>query len=128
MELVVKAAAAALAAAAVGLLIKRSNPELALLLSACTAALILLASAGFLSGLKELAAAVKTIAGSNETLTGPVLKCVAISIVTRLACELCKDASQNAAAAAVELAGTVCALSTALPLVMSMLRMIGGMI
>ena len=128
MELMIKAAAAALSAAAIVQLIKRSNPELSLLLSACAVTLILIAAMGFLGGIKELTDAVKTIAGSNETLTGPVLKCVAIAIITKVTAELCKDASQGAAASAVELAGTVCAMSTAMPLIMSMLKMIGGMV
>lgn len=128
MELIFKAAAAALIAGAVGLLIKRSNPELSLLLSACTVALIMIAVLGFAEGLRELADMVKTITGSSETLIAPVLKCVAIAIVTKIASELCKDASQAAGASAVELAGTVCALSVAMPLIMSMLKMIGGMV
>lgn len=128
MELLIKAAAAALTASAIGLLIKRSNPELALLLSACTVTMILIASTGFLNGLQELTQAVKTIAGAGETLTGPVLKCVAAAMITKLAAELCRDSSQGAAAAAVELAGTVCALSAALPLIMGMLKLIGGMV
>ena len=128
MELMIKAAAAALSAAAMVQLIKRSNPELSLLLSACAVTLILIAALGFLGGMKELTDAVKTIAGSNETLTGPVLKCVAIAIITKVTSELCRDSSQGAAASAVELAGTVCAMSTAMPLIMSMLKMIGGMV
>lgn len=128
MELIFKAAAAALIAGAVGLLIKRSNPEISLLLSVCTVALIMIAALGFAEGLKELAAAVKAIAGSSETLIAPVLKCVAIAIVTKIASELCKDAAQAASASAVELAGTICALSVAMPLIMSMLKMIGGMV
>lgn len=128
MELIFKAAAAALIAGAVGLLIKRSNPEVSLLLSACTVALILIAALGFAEGLRELADAVRIITGSSETLIAPVLKCVAIAIVTKIASELCKDASQAASASAVELAGTVCALSVAMPLIMSMLKMIGGMV
>lgn len=128
MALIFKAAAAALIAGAIGLLIKRSNPELSLLLSSCTVALIMIAALGFAEGLKDLADAVRTITGSSETLITPVLKCVAIAIVTKIASELCKDASQAASAAAVELAGTVCALSVAMPLIMSMLKMIGGMV
>ena len=128
MALIFKAAAAALIAGAIGLLIKRSNPELSLLLSSCTVALIMIAALGFAEGLKDLADAVRTITGSSETLITPVLKCVAIAIVTKISSELCKDASQAASAAAVELAGTVCALSVAMPLIMSMLKMIGGMV
>ena len=128
MELIIKAAAAAMSAAAIGLLIKRSNPELSLLLSACTATLIMIAAAGFLGGLKELAEAVKTITGVSDTLTSPVLKCVAIAVITKITSELCRDSSHGAIAAAVEFAGTVCAVSVAMPLIMSMLKMIGGMV
>ena len=128
MELVLKASAAALTAAIVCLLIKRGNPEISLLLSICTVSLILIAALGFAEGIRELASAVKTVAGSSETLAAPVLKCVAIAIVTRVTAELCRDSSQGASAAAVELAGTVCAMSVALPLILSMLNMIGGMV
>lgn len=128
MELIIKAAAAALTAAVVGLLIKRSNPEISLLLSSCTVALIMIAAIGFAQGIRELANAVKTIAGSQSTLIAPVLKCVAIGIITKLSSELCRDSAQAAAATAVELAGTICALSVAMPLILSMLKMVGGML
>ena len=128
MELVLKASAAALTAAIVCLLIKRGNPEISLLLSICTVSLILIAALGFAEGIRELASAVKTVAGSSETLAAPVLKYVAIAIVTRVTAELCRDSSQGASAAAVELAGTICAMSVALPLILSMLNMIGGMV
>lgn len=128
MELIIKAAAAALTAGLVGLLIKRSNPELSLALSACTVALILIGAMGFAKGILELSEAVKTIAGGSAKFISPVLKCVAVAIVTKLASELCREASQSAAASAVELAGTLCAFSVALPLIMSMLKMIGGMV
>lgn len=128
MELIFKAAAAALAASAAALLIKRTNPEISLLLGACTAALIAIAAMGFAKSLRELSDAVRTISGTAAAFTAPVMKCAAVAIVTKLAADLCRDASQGAAAGAVELAGTVCALSIAMPLVMSMLKMIGGMV
>ena len=77
MELIIKAAAAALTAGLVGLLIKRSNPELSLALSACTVALILIGALGFAKGILELSEAVKTIAGGSAKFISPVLKCVA---------------------------------------------------
>lgn len=128
MELVIKAAAAALTAAAAGLIIKRKNPELTLLLGLCASVVILLSSLAFAKCLTELSQAVATISKSSGAFIAPVLKCVGIGIITKLSSELCKDSSQAAAASAVELAGTICALSVAMPLVMSMLKMIGGMV
>ncbi len=121
-------AAAALTASVMGLLIKQKNPELALLLSISTVTMILLVSVGLLGSFRELFHTVRTIAGSQEALTAPLIKCFAVALVTKLASELCTDASNRAAAAAVELAGTICAVSLVMPLLISVLKMIGGMV
>ncbi len=125
--MIVKASALALLSAVVSLLIKKQNPEAALLLSVLTAVGIAMAALGLLSGLQELREQVGGILGGSETLITPVFKCLAIAIVTRIATDICKDSSQNAAASSVELAGTVCAVSTVMPLLMSGLKIIGGM-
>ncbi len=128
MELIIKSAAAALTAAAVGLLIKKSNPEISMLLGACTAALIVGAATAFASGIKELTQTVQNIAGGSSAFAAPVMKCLAVAIITKLSADLCRDSSQAAAASALELAGSICAMSIAMPLIMSVLKMIGGFI
>ena len=128
MELLIKSGAIALVASVVGILIKRSNPEISILLSSCTAAVIIAAALGFANGIKDLAEAVRIIGGNSETFILPVLKCLAIAIITKLSTELCRDNSQAALASTVEFAGTLCAVNVAMPLVMSMLKMIGAMV
>lgn len=128
MELILKAAALALTAALIGIVLRRTNPEMTLLLSICTVVLIMGAALGFAKSFTELAQTVQRIFGVSETLIKPVIKCVAVAIITKMTSDLCKDSSQSAAASAVELAGTVCALCIIMPLLMSMLTAIGGMI
>lgn len=128
MELILKAAALALTAALIGIVLRRTNPEMTLLLSICTVILIMGAALGFAQSFTELARTVQRIFGVSETLIKPVIKCVAVAIITKMTSDLCKDSSQAAAASAVELAGTVCALCIIMPLLMSMLTAIGGMI
>lgn len=128
MELIFKSAAVALLSTVTALLIKRTNPELSLMVGAVTASVILLATLGFASEINELIRLVKSIVGTSDTLIAPVLKCVAIALVTRYTAELCRDSAQGATAAAVETAGTMCAMSVAMPLIISMLRLIGGMV
>ena len=128
MELIIKAAALALTAALIGIVLRRTNPELTLLLSIGTVAIIMGAALGFARGFVELAETVQRIFGVSETMIKPVIKCVAVAIITKMTSDLCKDSSQAAAASAVELAGTVCALCIIMPLLMSMLTAIGGMI
>lgn len=128
MELILKAAALALTAALIGIVLRRTNPEMTLLLSICTVVLIMGAALGFAKSFTELAQTVQRIFGVSESLIKPVIKCVAVAIITKMTSDLCKDSSQAAAASAVELAGTVCALCIIMPLLMSMLTAIGGMI
>ena len=128
MELILKAAALALTAALIGIVLRRTNPEMTLVLSICTVVLIMGAALGFAKSFTELAQTVQRIFGVSETLIKPVIKCVAVAIITKLTSDLCKDSSQAAAASAVELAGTGCALCIIMPLLMSMLTAIGGMI
>ena len=128
MELILKAAALALTAALIGIVLRRTNPEMTLLLSICTVVLIMGAALGVAKSFTELAQTVQRIFGVSETLIKPVIKCVAVAIITKMTSDLCKDSSQAAAASAVELAGTVCALCIIMPLLLSMLTAIGGMI
>ena len=57
--------------------------------------------------------------------TGPLLKCMSISILTMIGESLCKDAGQAAGACAVQLVGVAAALYAALPLMRTFLTMIG---
>lgn len=128
MELILKSAAIALVSAIVGLIIKKYNPEISILLSSCTVAMIGIAAVSFASNLKNLVYTVRTIAGTSDVFVAPILKCVGIAIITKLTSELCRDSAQSASASAVELAGTVCAMSVAMPLIMNALALIGEMV
>ena len=66
--------------------------------------------------------------GISSLLLTPVLKCVGIALVTELGAQLCKDASQAAAAAFVELCGSLCALYVALPLISSLVSVVEGLL
>lgn len=128
MELIIKSAALALTAALVGLLLKRTNPEISLLLSISTVAVIMTAAIGFARSFTELSESLQRIFQVSELMIKPVLKCVAIAVITKMTADLCRDSAQAAAASAVELAGTICALCVIMPLLMSMLNTIGTMI
>ena len=116
MEMMVRAAAVGITAAVLGAVLRKSVPELALLL-ALAAGLWMLAAAA--DGLSQLAALMEELAGlaglSGEVLS-PRFKVVALSILTRLAVEICRGAGESGVAAFLETAGTVAALTAAVPL------------
>ncbi len=124
----IKAAAASLMASAICLLLRRHNPEVALLLGFMTALAVFSATLRVLDGLRDFRGLIRQLIGNeSETLLSPVVKCLAISVVTRFSAESCRDSSQHAAAAAVEFAGSACSIAAVLPLLMSVLKTIGGL-
>ena len=128
MEIVVKIAAAALLGTCVALLLRRSNPELAVPLGAAVCVFSLFALSGVLRPIRELLDEVRTLSGLSSVYFLPVLKCVAIGIAAKAASELCKDGGQSAMAGAVELGGTAAALYVSLPLVRSFLTLLEGLL
>ncbi len=125
MGLMLRVSAAAICALFSCLLLRRTNPELAAALGIAAVVTILLASLSMSETLKEMKDMLRERFQLSDTMMQPVLKCVAAGIVTRLTADLCRDASQTAAASAVELAGSLCALGVVMPLLLTMLKMAG---
>ncbi len=125
MSLLIKAAALSLAGALMAMVLKKDVPELALALGIAVTLAAAGLAAGLISQLEEVATMAREQTGLSPAVVTPVLKCVGIGVITRLAADLCRDAGQSAPASAVELAGAACALGAALPLVRALLDMAG---
>ncbi len=123
-----RAVSLALTAAVLILLIQKRNPELAGVLSIAASCVLMLSVLRYLSAFQELSATVRGLLSGSETMLLPVAKCLAAAIVSRVAADLCRDASQSALASAVELAGTFCAVGISLPLILNVLKQIGGLL
>lgn len=128
MTLLIKAAVTVIVGALMSLLLRRSAPELGLAVSISVSLLAAAFAMELVSGLSEILSLVREETGLSPAVVGSVMKCVGVGIVTRLSADICRDAGQSAAASAVELCGTACALVTALPLIRSLLKMISEML
>ncbi|MBR4548656.1 MAG: hypothetical protein IKO83_01900 [Oscillospiraceae bacterium] len=128
MDILVKASALLLVSSLIGLLIRRNSPELSLLINLASVTVVFLLSCSVAGDIRNALDKVSRLTQSAGTYTYPVLKCLAIAALTRVSSELCRDASQGAASSAVELMGTLCALSVAMPLIMSVVQTIGGLL
>ena len=124
MEIVIRIAAAALFATAVALLLRRSNPELAVPLAAAVCVFALAAMNGVLRPVRELLDEAEQISGLSAAYFQPVLKCAGIGIAAKAASDLCRDGGQSAMAGAVELGATAAALFVSLPLIRSFLSLL----
>lgn len=128
MAIAIKAAAIGVTGSILALLLRRSVPELSLLVSLGAG----LAAAFFCIGITgEIAQAYARLAeksGISLALLTPVIKCVGIAMVTELGAQICKDASQAAAGTFIELCGALCALYVALPLLNSLVAVVEGLL
>ena len=124
----IKIAAAAIAAAVCAVVVRRQAPELALTLTICGGAVILLYCSGALSAAMELMDKLMETGGLSRQVVEPVVKTAGIAIVTRLAADFCRDAKEGGLASAVELAGTALALVTVLPLMSAVVDLLTGLI
>ena len=127
MALVTQAAALCVIAALLGLVLRRSNPEITLLLALAAAVFCLCWHLAVTEPLTELLRFLERLAeqsGVSRTLLTPLYKTVGIALVVKVGGGLCRDAGESALAAALEFAGTVCALLTALPLLRAVLELI----
>ena len=105
------------------LLLKKTNPEFALITVLCAGVFILTAiSISIISIMNEL----RTINGYSEMygFLEPVFKASGISVVTYVAANLCRDCEQTAMASKVELAGNIAVLILSLPLIKNILDVI----
>lgn len=124
----IKVAAAAVAAAVCAVVVRRQAPELALALTLSAGAALLLYCSGALTAAMELMDKLVQAGGLSGHVVEPVVKTAGIAIVTRLAADFCRDAKEGGLASAVELAGTVLALVTVLPLMSAVVDLLTGLI
>jgi stage III sporulation protein AD len=128
MELLIKCVSLAVFGVLVILLLRRWNPELSFALSAVCVLVLLLSSGAVIEELLDSLREVQRIFQSSAVHARPMLKCLGIAFISKFGADLCRDASQSALASAVETAGNLCAAALAMPLIISLMTTIGGML
>ena len=121
---------AALAAAAVlcAAVVRRGSGEFSLLLVRAAGTRILLLAMEPLAQVVESITRISRLAQLDGGLVRPVLKTVAISILTKITAELCKSSGEGGLAAFVETAGTALALAVAAPLAENVLTLMAELL
>ncbi len=114
-------------AALIAVLVKKSNPELALCLTIAACAAVITGALQIAGGLTDVLDKAKNLSGLSAAVLRPVLKCVGIGIIARLGSDICRDAGSSGLASSVELAAAMAAIFVALPLFTTLLSMVEGM-
>lgn len=128
MEEIGKAAALAVAGALCALAVKKTAPEVGLVLSLAAGLAVLSLALGAAEGVRDLMDALAGTAGLSPAVLAPVIKTVGIAILTRITAEVCRDAGEGGIAAFAETAGAAMALSVAVPLLRAVLETVTGLL
>lgn len=128
MSDLVKVAVTGIIAAVCAVVLRKQVPELAMLLSICAGAMILLYCSGAISSVRTFMDELATAGGLTSAVVEPVVKVTGIAVITRLAADFCKDAKESGIASAVEMAGSALALLTTIPLMSAVLELLGTLL
>lgn len=128
MEIMMRVAALAVMTTVLGAVLRRHTPELAVLLALAAGLWMLTVTANALSGVVELLQELTELTGVEEELLHPVVKTVALSLITRITAEVCRGAGEGGIAAFVETAGTVLALGVSLPMIRAVMILMGELL
>jgi len=109
-------ALAAVVFCVIAVTLRQSRPEFSTAFSFCGAAFVLLIVINELIPLIDLLNTVTGLSGISEEGVKTVLKAVGICLITQFASDTCRGAGENAVAGAVETAGKIAVMLTAIPL------------
>ena len=128
MDGILKLAAVAVTAALCATVVRKTAPEVSMVLALAAGVLILASSLDALNAVVETMNELSDTAGLSPALLSPVLKTAGIAVMTRVAGEVCRDAKEGGLAAFLEIAGSAAALLMAMPLLKTVLSMITGLL
>ena len=109
-------------------LLKKENPQIAMLTASATGILIFLMLCSPLGELISLLRETAEQAGVGEGYFGIVLKVIGIAYLTQFGAQLCADAGESAIAAKIELAGKVLMMAAAAPVLTGLLETVIGLV
>jgi stage III sporulation protein AD len=124
MEQAMQVTALCVIGALLAVVVRRGSPESALLLTLAAVVAVLLFLIDPMEELTAFLAELGERSGVSASLFVPLYKTVGIALVVKVGSSLCRDAGESALAAAVETAGSICALLVALPLLRAVLELL----
>lgn len=128
MDTAARIVAVCLVGALLAVLLKKTSPDMALLLALAVCLGVL---AALTKGLEEVVTFLRVLlewGGLSAELFVPLLKTVGIALISRTGGALCRDAGEGAMAGLVEMAGAFAAILVSLPLFRAAWQMLEGLL
>ena len=125
---IIKIIGVGLTGAIASLIVKQTRPELAVVLSVATAAILFFAVSGKLSELFAFFQGITERLGGESQPLFTVIRAIGVAYLTQLGADLCRDAGQTAIATKIEIAGKALILAMATPILAALIQLLVGML
>lgn len=124
MELMLRITAFCVIGTILSLALRKSVPEIALVLILAAVVVVLLLLGQPLRELMQFFQKLGEQSGLSQDLLLPLYKAMGIAIVVKVGAGLCKDAGEGALASVIEMSGALCTLFVAIPLMRAVLDLL----
>lgn len=108
-------------------ILKKSNRELALLLSLAACVLVAVLLLSLAEPIIAFLGKLRSLSGLDQATMTPLLKTLGVGILTQICATVCADSGENALAGLIEVCGSVLALYVCLPLLEAVIEMVETM-
>jgi stage III sporulation protein AD len=112
----------AIVAAVMGIVLRQTKPEVAVLLSITVGAVIFLMVLGKIGAVVDILKQLAGRAQISDIYLGTILKIVAIAYIADFGAQICRDAGEGAVASKIEFAAKILVLVLAVPIVVAVLE------
>lgn len=114
--------------AVVALLLKQTRPEMAIVVSIATSAIVFFMLAGQLVYIFDVMDTIVDQLGINAEYIIAIIRIIGVSYLAQLGADLCRDAGQAAIATKLEIAGRVVIIALSVPVLIALMNLLLGIL
>lgn len=124
MELFLRGVGLVLVGVIFTIIVGKQSPDLSLVLSLAVCSCICIASGAYLNSVTDLLGEIRRLGDLDRGVVSILLKCAGIGFLGELACLICQDAGQHAAAKALQILASATMLYLSIPMLRMLLELL----
>jgi len=126
MDILIKVSGIAIVSAITAVIIKKHSPEIGIGLIVCSSAVVLWFALGIIKNIVDFFNKFSEYIKVFDVTFVPLIKIIAVSIISKLTADVCRDSGNAALASCMDLAGCVIAITLSLPLLTGVIELVSS--